>query len=97
ARAAPAALDAALEAGRACYDRTRELSRFRRLSKEIIDAETPEASRLIVREIENAMRIERGRAGHWSYDLNRHISLLVAHRVENARLRALTGVGREER
>ena len=35
------------------------------------------------------MRGERARRGHWSYDLNRHISLLVAHRAETARLHRL--------
>ncbi|MFO1124189.1 MAG: hypothetical protein U1E25_02135 [Methylocystis sp.] len=28
-------------------------------------------------------------ARHWTYDLNRHISLLVAHREETARLHRL--------
>jgi hypothetical protein len=37
------------------------------------------------------MRRERARRGHWSYDLNRHISLFVAHRAETARLNRLLG------
>ncbi|WP_176427190.1 MULTISPECIES: DUF6477 family protein [Rhodomicrobium] len=32
---------------------------------------------------------QRGRAGHWSYDLNRHIALAEALKAERARLTAL--------
>ncbi|WP_018407540.1 DUF6477 family protein [Methylocystis rosea] len=92
ATAAGAALQAALAAGLNAYDRTSALSRFHRLSAETIASESPDAARAALKEIERAMRGERARRGHWSYDLNRHISLLVAHRAETARLhRLLTG------
>jgi hypothetical protein len=36
------------------------------------------------------LRVERarGRAGHWTYDLNRHIGLLQAMKAEQERLAA---------
>ncbi|QGM93226.1 hypothetical protein F7D13_03885 [Methylocystis rosea] len=86
---AGAALDAALAAGLNAYDRTSALARFHRLSADTIASESPDAARAALKEIERAMRGERARRGHWSYDLNRHISLLVAHRAETARLHRL--------
>ncbi|MBM3578332.1 MAG: hypothetical protein FJX40_11875 [Alphaproteobacteria bacterium] len=93
AAATSAALDAALAAGLKGYDRASALARFHRLSPELIESDSPDAARTALKEIERAMRAERARRGHWSYDLNRHISLLVAHRAETARLnRLLKGV-----
>jgi hypothetical protein len=89
--AARPAVDAALDASLAAYNRAHALSRFHRLSQEIIASETPQAARRVVREIERALRAERARRGHWTYDLNRHIALLVAHRAESARLARLRG------
>ena len=86
---AGAALDAAFAAGLNAYDRTSALTRFHRLSPDTIASESPDAARAALKEIERAMRAERARRGHWSYDLNRHISLLVAHRAETARLHRL--------
>ena len=88
---ANAALQAALTAGLAGYDRVTALARFHRLPAQTIAAQTPEAARAVLLEIERAMRRERARAGHWTYDLNRHIGLLVAYRAEKARLDALSG------
>jgi hypothetical protein len=47
----------------------------------------------IVRRLSRAIRHERqlGRAGHWAYDLNRHIGLRQALRAELANLRKLKG------
>ncbi len=87
------AVEAALAASLAGYDRLDALSRFHRLPRETIMAETPQAARAVLREIERALRVERARRGHWTYDLNRHIALLVAHRAESARL-ASFGKGR---
>ncbi len=84
------AVEAALDASLAGYDRLGSLSRFHRLSRETILSETPDAARAVLREIEQALRKERARRGHWTYDLNRHIALLVAHRAESARL---AGIG----
>lgn len=84
-RAARPAAEAAIAASHATYDRQFALMRFHRLSLEIIAMETPEAARAVVREIERALRAERARRGHWTYDLNRHIALVVAHRAESER------------
>jgi hypothetical protein len=84
------ALNAALDSGLAGYDRVNALSRFHRLSRDTILSETPEAARKVICEIERALRAERARGGHWTYDLNRHIALLVARRAETTRLARLT-------
>lgn len=89
ARAASAALDESLRASLEKYDRKRTLAGFHRLTREIIDSETPAAARRVVAEIEQAIRRERARRGHWTYDLNRHIALHVAQRAERARLSRL--------
>lgn len=89
AHVAPEALDAALWASLEKYDRQRALAGFHRLTAEIIASETPAAARRIVDEIESAIRRERARRGHWTYDLNRHIALHVAYRAERARLTRL--------
>lgn len=87
--AAGKAVETALTANLGVYDRTRALARFHRLTPETIASETPEAARAVLREIERALRAERARRGHWTYDLNRHIALHVAHRAESARLARL--------
>ena len=48
----------------------------------------PETTRAIVLKLARALRTERarGRAGHWTYDLNRHIGLLQALKAEQERL-----------
>lgn len=45
--------------------------------------------------LRKALRIERqrGRSGHWTYDLNRHLALCEALQIEKARLRELEGMG----
>jgi len=55
----------------------------------------PEAVRRIVDRLARALRSERqrGRAGHWSYDLNRHIALAQAIDAERRRLETLTQTG----
>ncbi len=83
------ALDNAITASLAGYDRRTALVRLHRLSTETIQSETEDAARQVVLEIERALRRERARCGHWTYDLNRHIALHVAHRAETARLAAL--------
>ncbi len=89
ATSARPAVAATLGASLAAYNRANALSRFHRLSQEVIVSETPQAARLVLGEIERALRAERARRGHWTYDLNRHIALLVAHRAESARLERL--------
>jgi hypothetical protein len=89
-RHARTALRTTLEASTAAYRRKDFLRSFHRLSSETINAETIDASRMVLREIERALRAERARAGHWTYDLDRHIGLLVAYRAEQARAERIT-------
>ncbi|MBK1625231.1 hypothetical protein CKO32_16855 [Afifella marina DSM 2698] len=51
-----------------------------------------ERARSIVAHLKCALRAERrkGRAGHWSYDLNRHIALKTALDVESGDLARLS-------
>ncbi len=83
------ALESAITASLAAYDRHAILARLHRLSSETIRSQTVDAAKQVVEELERAMRRERARSGHWTYDLNRHIALHVAHRAETARLAAL--------
>ena len=48
----------------------------------------------MLKELERALRAERARAGHWTYDLARHIALLVAYRAEQERASRLAGAAR---
>lgn len=73
------------------YDRAKALARFHRLSSQTIESETPAAARIVLAEIERALRAERARMGHWSYDLDRHIALMTAYRAEAARLAGMSG------
>ena len=44
----------------------------------------------LISRLASALRRERARAGHWTYDLNRHAGLRRALEAEEARRRALT-------
>ena len=88
----PAALHAAAERGLAAaicggaagYDRTLALPRLIALDPRELSSDGPELRRRIVTRLTRALRAERrrGRAGHWTYDLNRHIALLQALQAE---------------
>lgn len=80
-----------MSASMAVYRRDKFLRAFHRLAPATIAAETPEAAREVLRELERALRSERARAGHWTYDLDRHIGLLAAYRVEQARAAKIRG------
>jgi hypothetical protein len=97
ARRAGAAMQSRLAASAAAYRRRDFLRSFHRLSSETIAAETTEAARVVLREIERALRAERARAGHWTYDLDRHMSLVVAHRSEQERAERLARAERVAR
>jgi hypothetical protein len=51
-----------------------------------LDDDTPEARQKIVSLLRRALRAERRRgiAGHWTYDLQRHVELLRLYRLELA-------------
>ncbi|HAH63923.1 MAG TPA: hypothetical protein DCL72_00255 [Rhizobiales bacterium] len=57
------------------------------MSEPIVGPQT--LARLALMKLRRALRAERrrGLAGHWSYDLNRHLGLLSAYKGELARLR----------
>jgi hypothetical protein len=70
------------------YDRARDLSRLIHASPSELADRSPAAARSILARLARALRAERnrGRAGHWTYDLNRHIALRQAYQAEKARL-----------
>ena len=81
------AIGATIASGAALYDRSR-LSRLIPIGPDEIASDDPLATRRIVLRLARALRGERtrGRAGHWTYDLNRHVGLAQALRAERERL-----------
>jgi hypothetical protein len=72
------------------YDRARHLPRLSPVGPDDIADDSPAGRRAILSRLARALRAERtrGRAGHWTYDLNRHLGLKQAYAAERARLRA---------
>lgn len=70
------------------YDRERHLPALIACWPEEIRDMSAEGTARIVAALKKALRAERrrGQAGHWTYDLNRHISLATALRAESGRL-----------
>lgn len=68
------------------YVRGRDLPRLIALWPRELADETPEGSLIILGKLRRALRTERrrGLAGHWSYDLNRHVGLWSAYKAELA-------------
>jgi hypothetical protein len=77
--------------GRETYERGRMLVRLLPVGPDEIAGGEPETTRRIVLKLARALRVERarGRAGHWTYDLNRHIGLTQALQAEEERLAAI--------
>jgi hypothetical protein len=77
-----------------CERRT-ELRRLLPLWPHELADESPEGRRRILAKLRRALRAERrrGLAGHWTYDLARHVELLRVYRLELASGR---GMGRGE-
>lgn len=69
-----------IEEGAGRYDRSRHAER-------LLGADEPAPRQAVIARLRRALRIERqrGRAGHWAYDLNRHMGLLQALKSELAR------------
>jgi len=82
--AAVSVMRATIARGAQNYDRA-ALSRLIPVDVEAI-APGAAATQAIVDRLARALRGERARAGHWTYDLNRHIGLAQAHTAERARL-----------
>lgn len=78
----------AVRSGAELYDRARHLPRLARATPQEIASGDPAVARIILGRLLRALRAERrrGRAGHWSYDLNRHIALMQAIVAERVRL-----------
>ena len=84
---AHATAKAIVESGAAHYRRAQILPR-------LLPARQPPASTdQIVLDLQNELRKARARAGHWSYDLNHHISLLQAIRAELAGAQQTKSIG----
>src|SRR5262245_28884482 len=85
-RCAPPAPLPAPPAARPPYDRRTELARVLPLWPHELDDETHEARQRILGKLRRALRAERRRgvAGHWTYDLARHVELLRIYRLELA-------------
>lgn len=84
------AVAAAVRAGAVEYRRSSILPRLLPVGPAEVADESPAGTQRILALLARALRSERrrGRAGHWSYDLNRHIGLRQAMLAETARLRA---------
>ena len=72
------------DAGAGCYLRARDLPRLIALWPHELADQSPEGSLLILSKLRRALRAERRRAlaGHWSYELNRHLGLMTAYKAE---------------
>lgn len=70
------------------YDRVRHLPRVLPVGPDEVADTSASGRRAIVRRLARALRAERnrGRAGHWTYDLNRHVALFQAYASERAAL-----------
>lgn len=68
------------------YDRHAELPRVLPLWPHELDDESPQGCRLVLCKLQRALRAERRRgiAGHWTYDLARHVELLRVYHLELA-------------
>jgi hypothetical protein len=77
-------------AGSAAYLRSRDLPKLTALWPHELDDESQKGMLRVLAKLRRALRAERSRtlAGHWSYDLNRHLGLLSAYKGELAALRA---------
>lgn len=84
----PRALTEIERAGQQRYERARHLPWLARATPDEIASSDPEVTRTIVSRLARALRAERsrGRAGHWTYDMNRHIALKQALSAERQRL-----------
>lgn len=86
-KAANGGLSGAVAAGVQAYDRRRALPRLIALDARELEAADPVLDRSILARLKRSLRAERrrGRAGHWTYDLDRHLALLQAVAGEEGR------------
>lgn len=84
-RATSRAVEATLMSGARQYRRSTMLHRLLPGLMLSEDADAAQTSARIIAAPREALRHERARAGHWTYDLNRHLGLAQALRAELAR------------
>ena len=84
ARATASSFDELLNRGSEAYRRISHLPRVLPVGPDELADVTIEGRRRILARLARALRAERhrGRSGHWSYDLNRHIALVQAYTAE---------------
>ena len=82
--AARSTLAGRIASGSADYERARHLPRVIPVGPDEVADESAAGRGAILRKLARALRAERsrGRAGHWTYDLNRHIALHQAYAAE---------------
>ncbi|BBE72085.1 hypothetical protein OHA_1_01672 [Pleomorphomonas sp. SM30] len=85
------AVAAIVAEGVARYRRAEILPRLLPVGPDDLGPDGPARTRRLCRLLARALRGERGRgrAGHWSYSLDRHLALVQAYRAERAHLTAL--------
>lgn len=78
------------------YDRSRHLPRVLPVGPADIADDSESGRRRILARLARALRAERarGRGGHWTYDLNRHIALAQAYAAERRHLKQGTAASR---
>jgi len=84
----PDIFTAMVEVEARAYVRDRDLPGLIALWPQELADQSQKGSLLILSKLRRALRAERrrARAGHWSYDLNRHLGLKSAYNGELARL-----------
>jgi hypothetical protein len=84
------AVEAVTAPGDPAYERQRLLPRLVPIGPDELADATPRGRRRVLYRLARALRCERarGRAGHWTYDLDRHLGLIQAYRAERAALDA---------
>ncbi len=82
-----------LKQGAEAYDRQRGLARLLPVDPTEFRSSTLENTNRLCKLLARALRQERmrGRSGHWTYDLNRHLGLVQAYKAERRNLAALRG------
>jgi hypothetical protein len=95
ARAAGSAIAGRIGAGSEVYQRSRHLPRIIPVGPDEMADDSMEGRAAILRKLARALRAERtrGRAGHWTYDLNRHIALSQAYVAERRAARDSSNAG----
>jgi hypothetical protein len=93
---AGAAVAGVIARGVQSYDRRVHLPRLIPVGPDEIADGRIEARRRIAAKLARALRAERnrGRAGHWTYDLNRHLGLKQAYEAECRMIGPIPNAGR---